>query len=138
MKICPFWRLLFRKQKQLIIQFLNISAKVYCFWKFDIWVNYCWSYGSSNLLFRFFRCRLGHLDKRQTKKQETRQYIFLKANTKTSFVESFKVFDPTTTKKRSFKFFVKLNKNHILLASFSKLRKYQTLVLIELHCFRKG
>ena len=30
-------------------------------------VKYCWSYRPSNLLFRFFRYRLGHLDNRQTK-----------------------------------------------------------------------
>ena len=30
-------------------------------------VNYCWNYGTSNLLFRFFRSRLGKLNKRQTK-----------------------------------------------------------------------
>ena len=54
------------------------------------------------------------------------------------FVERFKVFDPTTTEWRSFMFFVKLNGNHILMANFSKLRKYQTFVLIELHNLSKG
>ena len=52
-------------------------------------------------------------------------------------VESFKFFDPPTTKWRFFNFFTKLNGNHILMANFSKLRKYQTFVLIELHNLSK-
>ena len=54
------------------------------------------------------------------------------------FGESFKFFDPPTTKWRSFKFFAKLNGNHILMANFSKFRKYQTFGLIELHNLSKG
>ena len=54
------------------------------------------------------------------------------------FGESFKFFDPLTTKRRSFKFFAKLNRNHILMANFSKLRKYQTFGLTELYNFSKG
>ena len=40
-------------------------------------------------------------------------------------------------KWRSFKSFAKLNENHILMDNFSKLRKYQTFVLIELHNLSK-
>ena len=54
------------------------------------------------------------------------------------FGESFKFFDPPTTKWRPFKFFAKLNGNHILMANFSKLRKYQTFGLIELHNLSKS
>ena len=54
------------------------------------------------------------------------------------FVESFKFFDPPTTKWRLFKFFAKLNGNYILMANFSKLHKYQTFGLIELHNLSKG
>ena len=54
------------------------------------------------------------------------------------FVESFKVFDPPITKWRSFKFFAKLNENHILMGNFSKFRKYRTFGLIELHNMSKG
>ena len=54
------------------------------------------------------------------------------------FVESFKFFDPPTTKWRLFKFFAKLNGNYILMANFSKLRKYQTFGLIELRDLSKG
>ena len=54
------------------------------------------------------------------------------------FGESFKFFDPPKTKRRSFKFFVKLNGNHILIANFSKFPKYQTFDLIELHNLSKG
>ena len=35
-------------------------------------------------------------------------------------------------------FFAKLNRNHILMANFSKFRKYQTFSLIELHNVGKG
>ena len=35
-------------------------------------------------------------------------------------------------------FFAKLNGNHILMANFSKLRKYQRFGLIELHNLSKG
>ena len=35
-------------------------------------------------------------------------------------------------------FFPKLNGNHILMANFSKFRKYQTFGLIELHNVSKG
>ena len=54
------------------------------------------------------------------------------------FGESFKFFHALTTKRRSFKFFAKLNGNHILIANFSKFRKYQTFGLIELHNVSKG
>ena len=53
------------------------------------------------------------------------------------FGESFKFFHALTTKRRSFKFFAKLNGNHILIANFSKPRKYQTFGLIELHNLSK-
>ena len=127
----------------------NISARVYCLWKFDgkgllflkFWhmrVNYCWSYGPPNLLFRFFRYRLCHLDKRQANSRKLGNTFFWKLAPKQVFLESFKFFEPPTTKWRPFKFFVKLNGNHILMANFSKLRKYQTFVLIELHNLSKG
>ena len=51
--------------------------------------------------------------------------------------ESFKFFDPPTTKWRCLKFFTKLNGNHILMPNFSKLRKYQTFGLIQLHNLKK-
>ena len=54
------------------------------------------------------------------------------------FGESFKFFDPPTTKWWSFKFFAKLNGNHILMTNFAKFRKYQTFCLIELHNVSKG
>ena len=40
------------------------------------------------------------------------------------FVESLEFSDPPTTKWRFFKFLTKLNGNHILMANFSKLRKF--------------
>ena len=51
--------------------------------------------------------------------------------------ENFKFFDPPTTKRRPFKFFAKLNVNHILMANFSRLLKYQAFSLTELHNFSK-
>ena len=84
------------------------------------------------LLFRFLRYRLCHIDKRQTKISENSTVSFLKTSTKQVFLESFKFFDPPTTIWLSFKFYAKLNGNHILMTNFSKLRKYQTSGLIEL------
>ena len=123
-----------------IFNFLSVKyiGKGLLFLKiWHIRVNYCWSYGPSNLLFRFFRYR--YLDNRQTKiAEKSKIHFFWKLTPKQVFVESFKFFDPPTTKWRSFKFFAKLNGNHILMANFSKLRKYQTFVLIELHNLSKG
>ena len=79
-------------------------------------VNYCWNYGPSNLLFRFFRCHLGNLNNRQTK-----------------ITENWTI---PTTKWRSFKFFAKLNGNHILM-DIPKIRQYQTFGFIELHNLSK-
>ena len=64
--------------------------------------------------------------------------FFWKPTPRQVFVESFKFFGPPTTKWRSFKFFAKLIGNHILMANFSKLRKYQTFALIELHNLSSG
>ena len=60
-----------------------------------------------------------------------------KLTAKKVFGETFKFFDPATTKWRPCKFLAKLNGNHILMANFSKLRKYQTFVLIELRNWNK-
>ena len=134
MKILSFLVLFISKMKTAdIFNFLSVKyfGKGLLFLKiWHIRVNYCWSYGPSNLLFRFFRYRLGHLDNRQTKIAEN--------STKQVFVRSLKFFDPPTTKWRSFKFFAKLNGNHILMANFSKFHKYQTFGLIELHNVSKG
>ena len=126
-----------------IFSFLSVKyfGKDLLFLKiWHIRVIYCWSYGPPNLLFRFFHYRLGHLDNRQTKRSSWKldNTFSWKLTPKKVFVESFKFFDPPTTKWRSFKFFAKLNGNHILMANFSKLRKYQTFVLIELHNLSKG
>ena len=64
--------------------------------------------------------------------------FFWKLTPKQVFVESLEFFDPPTTKWRFFKFFRKLNGNHILMANCSKLHKYQKFVLIELHNLSKG
>ena len=77
-----------------IFNFLSVKyfGKVLLFLKIlHIRVNYCWSYVPSNLLFRFFRCCLGHLDNRQTKIVENSKIYFLKANTKASVCWKFQV-----------------------------------------------
>ena len=103
-------------------------------------VCYCLNYGPSNLLFRFFRYHLvilitDRIDKNSRKLDNT---FFWKLTAKEMFVEHFKFFDPPTTKWRPVKCFAKLNGNYILMAAFSKLRKYQTFALIELHNLSKG
>ena len=123
-----------------IFNFLSVKyfGKGLLFLKFWlIRVNYCWNYGPLNLLFRFFRFRLGHLSNRQTKIAENSTIYFEKANTKTSAWWKFQVFDSPTTKWRSFKFFAKLNVNHILMANLSELCKYQRFGLIKLHNLSK-
>ena len=125
-----------------IFNFLSVKylGKGLSFLKtWDITVNYYWSCGLSNLLFRFFRYRLGHHDNRQTKKtSKLDNTFFWKLTPKKVFVESLKVFDPPTTKWWSLTFFAKLNGNHIFMANFSKLCEHQTFVLIELHNLSKG
>ena len=144
MKILSFLAPFISKIKTAdIFNFLSVKyfGKGLLFLKIrHIRVNYCWSYGPSNLLFRFFRYRLGHLKNRQTKidSRKLENTFFWKLTPKQVFAESFKFFDPPITKWRSFKFFVKLNGNHILMANFSKFRKYQTFVLTELHNLGKG
>ena len=61
-------------------------------------VSYCWNYGPLNLLFRFFRFRLGHLNNRQTKIAENSAIYFSKANTKASISWKFQVLWPTRHK----------------------------------------
>ena len=98
-----------------------------------IWqrVNYCWSYGPSNLPFHFFRYRVGHLNNRQTKIAETSTINLFKPTPKQVFVESFKLLTVLYV-------FKKLNRNHILMANLSKLHKYQTFGLTELHNLSEG
>ena len=55
--------------RKLLLKFSNIHRKHLCWSLFLNWVNYCWSYGSLNLLFYFFRYSLGHLDNRQKTRQ---------------------------------------------------------------------
>ena len=65
-----------------IFNFLSVKyfGKGLLFLKiWHIRVNYCWSYGPSNLLFRFFRYRLGHLDNRQTKIAENSKIHFFES-----------------------------------------------------------
>ena len=114
-----------------IFNFLSVKYFGKGSWFLEIWLvraNYCWNYGPSNLLFRFFRFHLAHLNNSQTKIAENSTIHFLffwKLTLKQVFGENFKFFDLSTTKWRSFKFFAKLNGNHILLANFSKFPKYR-------------
>ena len=65
-----------------IFNFLSVKYFIKSLLFLKIWhirVNYCWSYGPSNLLFRFFRYRLGYLDKRQTKIAENSTIYFFES-----------------------------------------------------------
>ena len=95
-KFCPFWKFfpfISKTKTGDIFNFLSVKyfGKSLLFLKiWHIRVNYCWSYGPSNLLFRFFRYRLGHLDKRHTKIAENSTiYFFWKLAPKQVFLESF-------------------------------------------------
>ena len=108
MKILSFLAPFISKIKTAdIFNFLSVKyfGKGLLFLKiWQIRVNYCWSYGSSNFLFRFFRYRLGYLDNRQTKIAENSTILSLKARTKTSVCWKFHVLWPTHHKWRSLKF----------------------------------
>ena len=98
-----------------------------------------WKLRLSNLLFRFFRNRLGHLNNRQTKIAE---------NSKIHFFESYhqskclvKVWSSLTHSPQTYgplTFFAKFKGNNFVIASFSKFRKGQTFVLTDLHNLSKG
>ena len=92
-----------------------------------------------NQPYRFFRYCLGHLDNRKTKIAERSAiHFFWKLTPKQVFVESLTFdFDSPSTKWQSFNFFAKLNGNHIFMANFPKLCKYQTFDLIKLHNLSK-
>ena len=142
MKILSFLALFSSKIKTADI-FNFLSGKYFCkgllFLKiWHIRVNYCWNYGPSNLLFRFFRYRLGHLDNRQTKIAENSTLnFFLKLTPKKMFQVSSSLTHPSQN-DGPLNFLRNWTDNHILMANFSKLRKYQTFVLIELHNLSKG
>ena len=77
-----------------IFNFLSVKCFGQALLFLKIWlirINYCWNYGPSNLLFRFFRHRLGHLNNRKTKIAENSKKHFLKAITKTNVWEKFQV-----------------------------------------------
>ena len=110
LKILSFLAPFFSKIKTAdIFNFLSVKYFGKGLLFLEMWhirVNYCWSYGPSNMLFRFFRYCLGHLDNTQTKIAEnSKRHFFWKLTPKQVFVESLF----TTTKWRSFKFFAKLN-----------------------------
>ena len=125
-----------------IIWFLLKTPELFFSLTFNkFFTNLSWSttFASLFLLFCFFRYRLGPLNNRQTKiAEKSTIYFFVLVLPKQVFGQSFKFFEPPTTKWRFFKFFAKLNGNHILMANFSKFCKYQTFCLIELHNLRKA
>ena len=101
LKILSFSAFFISKKKKKTADIFNfVSVKYFgkslLFVKlWQIRVYYCWSYGPLNLLFCFFRFRLGHLNNRQTKKGENSTTSFLKANIKTSVWWKFQVLWPT-------------------------------------------
>ena len=58
----------------LLVKYFSKGLPFLKIW--HIRVNYCWSYGPSNLLFRFFRYRFGHLDNRQIKIAENSTFFW--------------------------------------------------------------
>ena len=120
-----------------ILNFLSVKyfGKGLLFLK--IWlirVNYCLNYGPSNLLFRFFRYHLGHLNNRQTKLTENSTIHFFESwhQNKCLGKVSCSLTHPPQN-DGPLNFLQNWKDNLILMANFSKLRKYQTSVLIELH-----
>ena len=119
-KFCPF---ISKIRTADIFSFLSVKyfdKGLLILKRWRIRLNYCWNYGPSTLLFRFFPYRQCHLNNRQTKVVENSKIHFLKANTKTSGeISSF--FHPPTTKWRSFKFYANLNGYFVIFPTFKKL-----------------
>ena len=94
-------------------------------------VKYCWSYESPNLLFLFFRYRLGRLDNRQTKIAENLKINVFESWNENKCLLKFSSFSSNPLQYDSpLNFFAKLKRDYILMANFSKIHKYQTLGLI--------
>ena len=77
----------------LPVKYFGESLLFLKFW--PIRVSYCWNYGPLNLIFPFFRFRLGHLNNRHMKIGENSKIYFLKANTKTNACWKFQVLWPS-------------------------------------------
>ena len=73
------------------------------------------------------------LDQLNNKHKKIENTIFQKSLLKEMSGKSLKFFGPTTTKRRSFKIFAKLNGNHLLVANIFKLHEYQTFGLMKMH-----
>ena len=73
-----------------IFNFLSVKyfgKSLLCLKIWHIRVNYCWSYGPSNLLFRFLRYRLWLMTEKNSRKLDNT--FFLKANTEISVCWKF-------------------------------------------------
>ena len=102
-------------------------------------VNCGWSYRPSNLLFRFFRYRLGHLDNREKRIAEnSKVHFFWKLRPKKCLLKVSRFLTHPPQNDGPLNFLRNWTDNHILMANFSKLRKYQTFLLIELRNLSKG
>ena len=88
-----------------------------------IWVNYCWNYGPSKLLFQFIEYRLDKLA----------NTVFWRLFSKQMSDKSLKFFGRPTTKWRPCKVFAKLKGNQFLMANIFKLHKYQAFGLMKMY-----
>ena len=139
MKILSFLALFISKIKTAdIFNFLSVKyfGKGLLFLKtWHIRVNYCWNYGPSNLLFRFFRYRLAHLNNKNSRKLDNTFFWKLTPKQVLLKISSSLIHPPQSDGPLNF--LRNWTDNHILMTNFSKLRKYQTFVLIELHNLSK-
>ena len=96
-----------------------------------IGVNYWWKYGLSKLLLHFIEYCVDQLNSKHTKTvvNLTIQYFEDCSQQKCLL----KVFWCTTRKWWPWKMFVKLNRNHLLMANIFKLHEYQAFGLMNMH-----
>ena len=101
-------------------------------------IKCCWNYGSSKLLLHFIEYRVDQLNNKHMKiaVNSTTRYFESHSQKKMS-AKSFRFFGPPTTKWRSCKIVVKLNRNHLLMVNIFKLHELKTFGLMKMHNMSK-
>ena len=140
MKILLFLTPLISKTK--IVEILYFPSLKYFGWCLSFWniwyisLNYCWNYGSLNLLFRFTWYSWQQLNNRQRKTALNVLINFLKDTINRSVWWKFQEFWPSNRKMTVLWNFCKIErKGHFIGRGFAKFAQYQSNFLTEMHNF---